>query len=161
MPSLRLHDDVLRRMADVRARMHDELAEGLRVRDLARQACLSEQHFVRLFRAAYGVTPGNYLGKLRIAEAKRLLSHGTSVTEVCLALGYTSLGTFSHRFARDTSLSPRAFQRHMRAFGAVPARLAALYIPVCFAERFCATQNVDFEEAAAAGSGLEHAVSAR
>jgi AraC-like DNA-binding protein len=158
---MRLHDDVLRRMADVRARMHDELAEALRVRDLARQACLSEQHFVRLFRVAYGVTPGNYLGKLRIAEAKRLLSHGTSVTEVCLAVGYTSLGTFSHRFARDTSLSPRAFQRQMRAFGTVPERLAALYLPMCFAQRYSTAQNVDFEEAEGAASALELPVPAR
>lgn len=147
MPPVRLHDDVLRRIAKVRARMHDEMGETLRVSDLARQACLSEQQFVRLFRAAYEVTPGSYLGRLRIAEAKRLLSRGSSVTETCLDVGYTSLGTFSHRFTLQTSLSPRAFQRQMRAFGTVPERLAALYIPMCFVQRHCATQNVDFEEA--------------
>jgi AraC-like DNA-binding protein len=80
------------------------------------------------------------LGSLRIAHAKRLLSHGVSVTEVCLSVGYTSLGTFSHRFARETLVSPRTFQRQMRAFGTVPDRLAALYIPACFMARYLGAQ---------------------
>lgn len=146
MVSARLHDDVLRRIATARERMHDESHEALRVADLARRACLSEQHFVRLFRATYGVTPGRYLGALRIAHAKRLLSHDVSVTEVCMSVGYTSLGTFSHRFARETSVSPKVFQRQMRAFGAVPQRLAALFVPACFMARYTEAQNVHFGE---------------
>lgn len=114
--------------------------------DLARQACLSEQQFGRLFRAAYGATPGRYLGGLRIEHAKRLLLHDVSVTEVCLSVGYTSLGTFSRRFTLETSLSPRAFQRQLRAFGAVPERLASLYVPACYLARFAPAENVDFGE---------------
>jgi AraC-like DNA-binding protein len=147
MVRARLHDDVLRRIATARVRMHDESHEALRVADLARQACLSEQHFVRLFRATYGVTPGRYLGALRITHAKRLLAQGVSVTEVCMSVGYTSLGTFSRRFASETSLSPRAFQRQLRAFGAVPERLAALFVPACFMARYARAQNVHFGEA--------------
>lgn len=143
----RLHDDVLRRIARVRAHMHDASHAPLRIDELAREACLSEQHFVRVFRAAYGVTPGRYLGALRIAHAKRLLAHDVSVTEVCLAVGYTSLGTFSHRFAQATARSPRAYQRQLRAFGAVPQRLAALYVPACFLARYAPrVANVRFEE---------------
>lgn len=138
------HGDVLRRIASARAHMHDASHEELRITNLARQAGLSQQQFVRLFRATYGVTPGRYLGQLRIAHAKRLLSHDVSVTDVCMEVGYSSLGTFSHRFARETQLSPRAFQRQLRAFGAVPRRLAALYVPACFLARFA--PNVDFEE---------------
>jgi AraC-like DNA-binding protein len=145
-PMARLHEDVLRRISVVRERMHDESHSELRIDQLARLACLSEQHFVRVFRAAYGLTPGRYLGALRIAHAKRLLSHGVPVTEVCMSVGYTSLGTFSRRFALETSLSPRAFQRHMRAFGAVPKRLAALYVPACYLARWDEPQNVHFEE---------------
>jgi transcriptional regulator GlxA family with amidase domain len=128
----RLDPDLRRRLAHVRERMHAESHESLRLIDLARQACLSEQHFLRLFRASYGVSPGRYLSSLRIANAKHLLAHDRSVTEVCMSVGYTSLGTFSRRFALETSLSPRAFQRQLRAFGAVPERLVALYIPACF-----------------------------
>jgi AraC-like DNA-binding protein len=151
MAEARLHDDVRRRLSQVRERMHDELHEALRIPDLARQACLSEQHFVRLFRAKYGASPVRYLGVLRIAEAKALLSRDVSVTEVCMAVGYTSLGTFSRRFALETSLSPRAFQRQMRAFGSVPQRLAALYVPSCFIARFAPALNVRIGEVPSGG----------
>ena len=146
MSRRRLHDDVLRRIARVRERMHAESHETLRVTDLARQACLSEQHFVRVFRATYGLPPNRYLSKLRIEHAKRLLSHDRSVTDVCLTIGYSSLGTFSQRFAQETALSPTEFQRRMRAFGAVPARLGSLYVPACYLEHFGLTTNVRFEE---------------
>jgi AraC-like DNA-binding protein len=146
----RLHDDLLRRIARVRDRMHAESHAELRLADLARQACLSEQQFARLFRATYGATPGRYLSVLRIEQAKRLLLHDVSVTEVCLSVGYTSLGTFSRRFALETSLSPRAFQRQLRAFGAVPERLASLYVPFCYLARFGPAENVDFGEVRAA-----------
>jgi AraC-like DNA-binding protein len=146
MPAWRLDDEVLHRLVRARERMHDESNRVLRVTELARQSGLSEQHFVRLFRAAYGCTPGQYLGRLRMREAKRLLAQGTSVTEVCFSVGYTSLGTFSHRFALQTSLSPRAFQRQMRGFGSVAARLVALYVPICFVERWNGAYNVDFGE---------------
>jgi hypothetical protein len=64
-----------------------------------------------------------------------------------MSVGYTSLGTFSRRFALETSRSPRAFQREMRAFGAVPARLVALYVPACFLARYSElATNVRFEE---------------
>lgn len=142
----RLHDDLLRRIAGVRDRMHAESHEGLRLADLAQQACLSEQQFARLFRATYGSTPGRYLAALRLEHAKRLLLRDVSVTEVCLSVGYTSLGTFCRRFAVETSLSPRAFQRQLRAFGAVPQRLASLCVPFCYVARFTPAANVDFGE---------------
>lgn len=146
MTRARFDDDVRRRLSQVRERMHDELDTPLRIPELARQACLSEQHFVRLFRARYGVPPQRYLGALRIAEAKVLLSRDVPVTEVCMAVGYSSLGTFSRRFAAETALSPRGFQRQMRVFGSVPQRLAALFVPTCFIERFAPGLNVRIGE---------------
>jgi transcriptional regulator GlxA family with amidase domain len=127
--------------------MHDASDEPLRLAELARDACLSDQQFARVFRAAYGATPGRYLAGLRIERAKRLLAADVSVTEVCMAVGYTSLGTFSRRFAEETSLSPRAFQRQLRTLGAVPARLTALFVPTCFLALYApAAANVDFGE---------------
>jgi hypothetical protein len=68
-------------------------------------------------------------------------------------LVYASLGTFSRRFALETSLSPRAFQRHMRGFGTVPQRLAALYVPACYLARWNVPHNVHLEEVSAVGEG--------
>lgn len=132
MSSRLLHEDVLVRIARARQRVHDELAEPLDVATLAREACLSEKHFSRVFAQVYGTTPGRYLSQARIARAKSLLARGTPVTDTCLRVGFSSLGSFSTRFAAETGRSPRAFQRELRAFGSVPARLTALYVPMCF-----------------------------
>lgn len=126
-----LHDDVLRRLARAREAMHDDLAEALRLDALARQAGLSEKHFRRLFERAYGETPGRFLSRLRIGRAKELLARGASVTDACMSVGFSSLGSFSTKFATETGRSPREFQRELRAVGSVPARLVSLYVPLC------------------------------
>ena len=54
------------------------------------------------------------------------------LTDTCLRVGFGSLGSFSARFTAETGRSPRVFQRELRAFGSVPARLEALYVPMCF-----------------------------
>src|SRR5262249_26062650 len=86
----------LRRARDL---MDREYARPLDVAALAREALMSSAHFSRQFRAAYGETPYSYLMTRRIERAKALLRIGElTVTEVCLAVGCTSLGSFSARF---------------------------------------------------------------
>lgn len=132
MASRGLHEDVLVRIARARQRVHDELAEPLDMAALAREACLSEKHFRRVFEQVYRITPGRYLTLARIERAKGLLARGTPVTDTCMRVGFLSLGSFSARFAAETGRSPRVFQRELRAFGSVPDRLQALYVPLCF-----------------------------
>lgn len=132
MAARSLHDDVLVRIARARQRVHDELAEPLDMATLAREACLSEKHFRRVFEQVYGTTPGRYLSRTRIERAKALLARGVPVTDACLRVGFSSLGSFSARFAAQTGRSPRVFARELRAFGSVPERLQALYVPMCF-----------------------------
>jgi AraC-like DNA-binding protein len=154
-----MHEDVLRRLARAREAMHDGLAEALRLDALARTAGLSGKHFGRLFERAYGETPGRFLARLRIGRAKELLARGASVTEACMAVGFSSLGSFSTKFSGATGCSPREFQRGLRALGSVPARLVALYVPLCFLGHVPplvlgphtrqAAQNVRFEEVGA------------
>src|SRR5207237_4245575 len=85
----------LRRARDL---MDREYAEPLDVPSLARAALMSPAHFSRKFRAAYGETPYAYLMTRRIERAKALLREGCSVTDACVAVGCTSLGSFSSRF---------------------------------------------------------------
>ena len=88
----------LRRARDL---MDREYARPLDVAALARAALMSTAHFSRQFRATYGETPYGYLMTRRIERAKALLRRGDlSVTEVCMAVGCTSLGSFSARFTR-------------------------------------------------------------
>lgn len=99
------------RLRKARDRMDREYAEPLDVDALARTALMSSGHFSRSFRAAYGETPYGYLMTRRIERAKALLRRGDlSVTDVCIAVGCTSLGSFSSRFTELVGMSPSAYK---------------------------------------------------
>jgi AraC-like DNA-binding protein len=98
----------LRRARDL---MDREYAQPLDVPAMARAAFMSPAHFSRQFRAAYGETPYSYLMTRRIERAKLLLRIGDlSVTDVCMAVGCTSLGSFSSRFTELVGESPSAYR---------------------------------------------------
>jgi len=98
----------LRRARDL---MDREYARPLDVAALARVALMSTAHFARQFRATYGETPYSYLMTRRIERAKALLRRGDlSVTEVCVAVGCTSLGSFSARFTQLVGETPTAYR---------------------------------------------------
>jgi AraC-like DNA-binding protein len=114
---------LLRRARDV---MDRDYAQPLDVAALARVALMSPSHFSRQFRAAYGESPYNYLMTRRIERAKALLRRGDlSVTDVCMMVGCTSLGSFSARFTELVGESPSAYRaRDHRALAVVPACFA-------------------------------------
>jgi AraC-like DNA-binding protein len=100
----------LRRARDL---MDREYATPLDVAAIARAALMSPGHFQRKFRATYGETPYSYLMTRRIERAKALLRRGDlSVTDVCLAVGCTSLGSFSARFTELVGETPTAYRGH-------------------------------------------------
>ena len=109
----------LRRARDL---MDRDYAEPLDVPALARAALMSPAHFSRKFRAAYGETPYAYLMTRRIERAKALLRRGLSVTETCVAVGCTSLGSFSTRFTEIVGTTPSQYRaRDHGALEAVPS----------------------------------------
>jgi AraC-like DNA-binding protein len=108
----------LARLRRVRDRIDREYAQPLDVEALARDAHMSAGHFSREFRLAYGESPYSYLMTRRIERAMALLRRGgLSVTEVCFAVGCSSLGTFSTRFAELVGMPPSTYAR--RATGAM------------------------------------------
>jgi AraC-like DNA-binding protein len=113
----------LRRARDLIDR---EYARPLDVAALARAALMSTAHFSRRFRAAYGETPYAYLMTRRIERAKALLRRGDmSVTEVCMDVGCTSLGSFSARFTQLVGETPTAYRaRDHGALASVPGCIA-------------------------------------
>jgi AraC-like DNA-binding protein len=101
----------LERLRRARDLMDREFTEPLDVAALAQVALMSPAHFARQFRAAYGETPHAYLMTRRIERAMALLRLGElSVTEVCLAVGCTSLGSFSARFTELVGETPSAYR---------------------------------------------------
>ena len=97
----------LRRARDL---MDREYARPLDVPAMARAALMSPAHFSRKFRAAYGETPYSYLMTRRIERAKALLRQGMSVTDACMAVGCTSLGSFSSRFTEIVGETPSVYR---------------------------------------------------
>jgi len=106
-------------------------AEPLDVPALARSAYVSVDHFSRSFKAAFGETPHRYLLRTRMERAKALLRAGElSVTEVCFAVGFTSLGSFSTQFRRFVGESPLSYRRRVRNRDDLAA------IPSCLVRRY-------------------------
>jgi AraC-like DNA-binding protein len=113
----------LARLRRVRDRIDREYAQPLDVEALARGANMSAGHLSREFKLAYGESPYSYLMTRRVERAMALLRRGDlSVTEVCFAVGCSSLGTFSTRFAELVGMPPSAYRREAaRGTGDLPA----------------------------------------
>ena len=108
-PEERLSD--LAWLRRVRDRIDREYAQPLNVEELARGAHMSAGHLSRQFKAAYGESPYSYLMTRRIERAMALLRGGDmTVTEICFAVGFSSLGTFSTRFSELVGFPPSAYR---------------------------------------------------
>jgi transcriptional regulator GlxA family with amidase domain len=109
----------LRRARDL---MDRDYAQPLDVPTMARAALMSPAHFSRKFRGAYGETPYSYLMTRRIERAQALLRQGMSVTDACMAVGCTSLGSFSSRFTEIVGTTPSEYRaQDHTALESVPA----------------------------------------
>lgn len=115
-----------RRLLRARDAMDGSYAEPLGVAALARIANTSEAHFIRTFRETFGETPHRYLQRRRVERAMYLLRRtDRDVTEVCLDVGFTSLGTFSRTFSEIVGTPPSEYRKGKR--GTIKA------VPACFA----------------------------
>jgi AraC-like DNA-binding protein len=122
----RLRD--LARLRRVRDRIDREYAQPLDVEALARGEHMSAGHLSRQFRLAYGESPYGYLMTRRIERAMALLRRGDlSVTDICFAVGCSSLGTFSTRFSELVGMPPSTYRR-LAAQGAAE-------LPACVAKQ--------------------------
>ena len=105
-------EDLNRRLLRARDAMDRAYAEPLNVRAVAAVAHVSEAHFIRTFRGVFGETPHRYLQRRRVERSMFLLREtDRSVTDVCLDVGFTSLGTFSRTFREIVGEAPSAYRR--------------------------------------------------
>ena len=138
----RAAEDNNRRMLRARDAIDRSYAEPLDVPTLARIAYVSEAHFIRTFRATFGETPNRYLQRRRVERAMFLLrSTQRSVTDICMDVGFASLGTFSRVFKDVVGEPPSAHRRR----GPLPP------VPSCFAMAWARPSS--FGEAVGARAG--------
>lgn len=125
-PAVRVPGDVLVHLRAARDHIDRHFAEPIDLERVAAVAGLSKFHFHRLFRAAYGITPAAHLTRRRVERAEDLLrATNLTVTEICFAVGYSSLGSFSARFKELIGETPTEVQRRYATSGAPR-------IPGCF-----------------------------
>ncbi|HTR03933.1 MAG TPA: AraC family transcriptional regulator [Thermoanaerobaculia bacterium] len=129
-----IRPEVFRRLCRARRALTEIPEETPSVAEVAREARISLFHFIRQFDAVFGSTPHQLRIEARLDRAKRLLAAGElSVTDVCMEVGFSSLGSFSELFTRRIGQSPSAFRRKARAMVSVPGRLPAELFPGCLA----------------------------
>lgn len=137
----RVPGDLLIHLRRARDHLDRHFAEPFDLELLAALSGLSRYHFLRSFAGAYRITPAAYLAERRIERAQDLLrAANLTVTEVCHAVGYTSLGSFSSRFHQIVGESPSDFQRRYAAAG--NPRIPGCYVFMAgLVERRSATQE--------------------
>jgi len=155
-----IDSDTFRRLRLARLRLREESESARTVKQLAEELRLSQFHFIRRFDALFGATPNQFRTHARIERAKELLARGeTSVTEACMAVGFTSVGSFSALFKARVGLSPSAYRAQMavlaQAAGVARGELPPELTPGCLSllARLPADAFRNSREAAATPSG--------
>jgi AraC-like DNA-binding protein len=120
------------RLARARDLLREACDAPLTVADAAREAALSPYHFIRTFKAVFGDTPRQVRIDARIEQARRMLARdAASVTDICNAVGFSSLGSFSHLFTRRVGVAPSAYRRNARSLVQAPGMLPPQLYPGC------------------------------
>jgi AraC-like DNA-binding protein len=120
-----------RRLCRARDLLQEQREPAPSIAELAREVQISPFHFIRQFEAVFGVTPHQFRIRRRLDVAKQLLATGHSVTDVCMEVGFSSLGSFSALFTRKVGEPPSAYRRRVRTLVQVPGTVSAELTPGC------------------------------
>ncbi len=111
-----LTKDRLIRLSNARSQLRRVGEDALSIDDIAKAAAMSRFHFVRQFKALFGETPVQHRTNARLDEARqRLIYSDASITDVCMSVGFSSLGSFSTLFSRRFGRSPSRFREELAA----------------------------------------------
>jgi AraC-like DNA-binding protein len=121
-------------------------ADKIDIDHISNEAFFSKFHFIRLFRKIYGKTPYQYLTSVRIDKAMQLFQNVKPVSEVCLAVGFESLSSFSGLFKANVGVSPSAFLKQEQYRKQQIANNPFNYISGCFADKLGWTKYSNYEE---------------
>ncbi|MFT3911148.1 MAG: AraC family transcriptional regulator [Ferruginibacter sp.] len=124
-----------RRIVQAKLFIDNFYSEKINLSNIADEAYFSKFHFIRLFKKSYNRTPHQYLIYVRIENAKRLLQAGNKVADICFAVGFESISSFTGLFKKLSGLTPAAYQVQQLATKDAIAKTPLNYIPGCFAEQ--------------------------
>ena len=121
-----------RNLCRARELLAESCEDYVSIKRIAREVAISPYHFIRQFEAIFGTTPHQYRIQSRLDHAKVLLALGErSVTQICMEVGFSSLGSFSDLFTRRFGAPPSAYKRRARAMVQVPGDFPQELFPGC------------------------------
>ena len=135
-----------RRVVHAKIFIDEHFGDNIDLDNIADEAYFSKFHFIRLFKTIYNKTPHQYLTMIRIEKAKMLLKTNVLVSEVCYAVGFESISSFTGLFKRTVGITPSAYQQQQANLKADIAKTPLKYIPSCFAENKGWAKNSNFQE---------------
>jgi AraC-like DNA-binding protein len=124
-----------RQIVQAKLYIDEYFCDPINLNSIADQAFFSKFHFIRLFKKTYGKTPHQYLISVRIENAKLFLQTEMSISDVCFAIGFDSVTSFTGLFKKITSQTPSAYQQQQRLRKAEISTSPLKFIPNCFAEQ--------------------------
>jgi AraC-like DNA-binding protein len=133
-----------KRVVQAKLFIDEHLCEKIALDNIADEACFSKFHFIRLFKSIYGLTPHQYLVKVRIEKAKALLQQNVPVWETCMQLGFESVSSFTGLFKRAVKITPTQYRQHYLQRQDQIKHAPLQFVPNCFAEQ--KGWNRNFEE---------------
>jgi len=126
-----------KRLNAVRDYIADNYQAPLSLSDMANNSYMSPYHFLRVFKDTYGETPNQFLIRLRVEQAKKMLiTENYSISEICEKVGYASLGSFSSLFLKQTGMAPTLYRRNLWALSTEAYRFPVQVIPACYGYHF-------------------------
>jgi AraC-like DNA-binding protein len=133
-----------RRLVQAKLFIDKNYHDAIDLNDIADEAYFSKYHFIRLFKHIYGKTPHQYLIKVRVENARLLLKRGLPVADVCYAVGFDSVTSFSILFKKITFCSPANYQQAELKKQTEMLLSPLKFIPGCFASEKEWLQNRNF-----------------
>ena len=125
-----------RRLLQAKLFMDAHFHESINLDSIADEACFSRFHFIRIFKKIYRLTPHQYLVKVRIENAKKLLQSSIPVASACYACGFESVGSFTSLFKKMTGQTPAECRTLQLAVMADKKSVPLKYVPACFAAKY-------------------------
>jgi AraC-like DNA-binding protein len=131
-------NDTFAGLCRARDMLRETHEDRLRIPDVAKHAGLSPFHFIRQFEALFGETPHQFRMHARLEHAKQLLAaDNASVTDVCMEVGFSSLGSFSDLFTRRVGVAPSVYRRRLRTMVQIPGVVSEVLTPGCLTLMGC------------------------
>ena len=134
------------RIVQAKLYIDNHFSENIDLNNISSQANFSKFHFIRLFKKAYGKSPHQYLIKVRLDHARKMLKAGHRVSHVCYTLGFESITSFTALFKKSSALTPAVFQQKQFLLEKDQHQKPLHYIPACFAFKYGWLQKSNFEE---------------